>query len=902
MNRKGFTLIEILVTVTILGILMGLGITGVTKVINRARQEKSISEIKTLKNTTKSYIQANTDEAPKKIGDYRKITLNELKSSNFLLNDILDEKGNSCMSESYVRVYKYSNKEYTYTPFIYCGNEKAPKEEKIPSPKITITFSKYNGVSNPYFEYKIVGNEDDNEINIQGYELNVLVAKPGEYNFQEVYSSGTIDAYRKQEVSGKKFLSEYIDITGNNDVQINIIAYNDIGGKTEETATLVFGDDKGPICLKANNEAKDATEWINKKSSTKEKTIEEICGDSTGSGCIRKSFSKTWPNDDKDNLNNKIYKFGAEYAYITIKDNANNKKKCRVRVNVDLLSPTLKIKAKGNGNILKTYDVGGYDSKYKEKDTTITIESSSYEIEKGLDDNMWFNSSYEDGVSYEVELKDNLHLDHWTWKVNTPGITYKEYQDDPTIITKDLTTTSSYDGASGSFTEPDYDKEDTGLTSTKITVNLKQEGIRYGVLKVYDKAGNVTTAKIYANIDRTIPSTPTVHLLKWNDNSDTPKSSSELNVSYTAGSWSKMKVYTYPSGSTDKLGSVYYKYTTTGATTNNVNKIATYRNIKVSGESNIKWKACDSANNCTSEISNNVNVDLEKPTVTSLKVTSKNSNYNTRLVNVKIKGKDTGGSNVYKSCVQTSTDVSKCDWKTFTGELTYNDIIGAANYDGSTVNMYGWIKDVAGNISTRFDNKSYKVYKSCSETVDNGAGSCGTYGACSVECGGGVKYATKTQPKKDKYLSGVTCPSQSITNGCSQPCNQQECSSCAKKSIAIIIDKSSSVGESQANEFVREAKQIAEEAGVIASNIVTYSSSKGKNTYTEGLCKYDADYYFYFGDFEWGHGGTTDKAAHECSEGKILYCRGAGSNFDSGHMNEICTYQIEDFNANSCRE
>ena len=47
-----------------------------------------------------------------------------------------------------------------------------------------------------------------------------------------------------------------------------------------------------------------------------------------------------------------------------------------------------------------------------------------------------------------------------------------------------------------------------GSTHDTIYVRFLTEGMRYGVLTIYDKAGNKVEIKIAANIDRTAPPVP----------------------------------------------------------------------------------------------------------------------------------------------------------------------------------------------------------------------------------------------------------------------------------------------------------------------------------------------------------------------------------------------------------
>ena len=74
-NKKGFTLIEILAAVTILGILTGVAIFAVSGIIENGKEEHYNTAEENLAMAGQSYAQQNRAALPKAIGQKTKIPL-----------------------------------------------------------------------------------------------------------------------------------------------------------------------------------------------------------------------------------------------------------------------------------------------------------------------------------------------------------------------------------------------------------------------------------------------------------------------------------------------------------------------------------------------------------------------------------------------------------------------------------------------------------------------------------------------------------------------------------------------------------------------------------------------------------------------------------------------------------
>lgn len=92
-NKKGFTLIEILAAVMILGILTAIAIVSVTKIIEKAKKEHYITVENNVISSAQSYAQQNRSVLPKAIGQTTKVKL-KILTENKYINEVLDYSKN----------------------------------------------------------------------------------------------------------------------------------------------------------------------------------------------------------------------------------------------------------------------------------------------------------------------------------------------------------------------------------------------------------------------------------------------------------------------------------------------------------------------------------------------------------------------------------------------------------------------------------------------------------------------------------------------------------------------------------------------------------------------------------------------------------------------------------------
>ena len=662
-NRKGFTMIELLGVIVVLGVLSVVAIASVTRLINRAHKESDEQYARTLKQAAQSYMQSNTDKLPRDIGGKTRVYAQTLRDKNYIKDDIKNSSGDDCMTNSFVMVRKVSKTKYEYESIILCGDDEYTEADAV-TPIIQVHFSDdansssfdvMNNVNKAVIYMELSGGEKDGEkIAIEGYSYIISAETTENKYMQEVYNSGTLSGNGYNEISVARKLSDYMDVAHVTNFSVEVTVINVEGGTSTRTfdasnTASTYQDTIPPTCKGVDGAASGANDWIGIGNATRIVTV--TCDDGKGSGCLRPTFARSWPNDDQED---------AEWAYIQVSDNArnsnlastsseitgnslcdievNNSNPCRVRVNVDKNRPTIKVlgayRADANGNIADTDNDGDVSDEPSTYTAGMEVKDNaergtlSYNAYNNLVSDWMNNNRYPNGVVYKIQISDSLHLASWSWETNgsyitstAPGSGYTTY-----------TTSNKDEVKSETIAAPE--NSNCGVLTKTIYVHFKDEGRRKGRLTVKDAANNTTELFIEANIDKSAPPLPsdisytyvddgtknyvpgTTH---WINKTVTAKVNDDYKRDNTSGP-SKVTLSDW-----DKF--VYHvvqEYNSNKDEYGDVGKVefnATYE-----GKNKVEFKNCDKAGNCTAYTGlKPIWVDFTKPVCKISKLARKTS-------------------------------------------------------------------------------------------------------------------------------------------------------------------------------------------------------------------------------------------------------------------------------------
>jgi len=119
-NNKGFTLVEVLGTIVILGVVLGISVPLISRAVKKSQLEQMETQENNVSLVGKNYFLDNRDELPKINGATTQVAVSDLVLEGYI-NEVKDYNNNVCdLVNSYVEVTKIDKGDYDYSTYLYC--------------------------------------------------------------------------------------------------------------------------------------------------------------------------------------------------------------------------------------------------------------------------------------------------------------------------------------------------------------------------------------------------------------------------------------------------------------------------------------------------------------------------------------------------------------------------------------------------------------------------------------------------------------------------------------------------------------------------------------------------------------------------------------------------------------
>ena len=390
-SNRGFSFVELLAAIVIMGLLSGLAIVSIRFLTNKAEKEYYKAQESEVVMSAKSYTQDNRNYLPKRVGMKRQIYLSTLQDKKYI-GDVVDRSKKKCdPTKSYVQVYRYDKNHYNYVVNLVCDRYKSSEDDDAlinEKPTVSINFlnvSKTDKYSDAKARIVI---KDDHKISSYSY----IIMKDNE----EVKNSGDIDGKLQTKIDTNISLTDYVP----GKITVKVVATNTLGNQGNGKANATVQNENAPTCeVIRDNSVKDVNgkptcegKWINNPDfATVEAQVK--CIDKSGSGCQKDVYTQKFFGERKTD-------------FISMADNTGNTAPCEVYVCIDVTKPTTPV-------IDNPYEGIWINKSY-------SIKISSYDKTAGI---AYFEYRYPDSTGVDGNGVSEKEWHQWANSSKNPGDT-----------------------------------------------------------------------------------------------------------------------------------------------------------------------------------------------------------------------------------------------------------------------------------------------------------------------------------------------------------------------------------------------------------------------------------------------------------------------------------------------
>ena len=234
-NNKGFTLVELLVTISILGIVSVMAMPIIRNIVEANNMKKFITYKDSVESSAKLYVDSYAEDLfGKRNSGCTYVTYDQMQEKS-LIKDIIQDSVSCDSSKTFVKVVKLNGK-YSYSSQIGCGNSNE-KNKNIKDSEINILYPKdeisktepCNFDSNFRFKYLVVSESYTGtskkrlEVKIRLTSATGILHNGEEiyYTWRESRDDASKDTWTKASFNGFSNSKQENEILGGNDITID---------------------------------------------------------------------------------------------------------------------------------------------------------------------------------------------------------------------------------------------------------------------------------------------------------------------------------------------------------------------------------------------------------------------------------------------------------------------------------------------------------------------------------------------------------------------------------------------------------------------------------------------------------------------------------------------------------
>lgn len=226
-NNKGFTLVEIIAVVAVMGVLSGTAVVGVSSSIKKSHDEYCTSIVDMMTLAGRDYFQDNRSKLPLSIEKEESVSLKDLIDQKYI-DPIKDYDDNDCPidEDNKVKVQKQFGNDYYYTTYLKCNkcSTSNTNPENISTPNITFSPSGGN-YTNKDVNVTVDITDDKNDITSYEYEIQKK---------QDNDSYTSIKKVTKGNVNDKN-VTFNVKLNSKGTYKVKVTAFNSVFQRAEKT-------------------------------------------------------------------------------------------------------------------------------------------------------------------------------------------------------------------------------------------------------------------------------------------------------------------------------------------------------------------------------------------------------------------------------------------------------------------------------------------------------------------------------------------------------------------------------------------------------------------------------------------------------------------------------------------